>query len=239
MIGIRETAGHVGGDSLRDGERAWCTNPRPAAGFYEFYGITYFCPQSYCAEPFICAPCSATLSVSVGGSPVQQTTVSPAGNTCQLLDIQLTLTAVSSLAIGSGNHQQAPATRTLAQPLVVTVMDGSGNPKSGVPITFFIAAIPPGATGQNLSVSNATTDSAGTASTVLTLGDTAGNYHVAAFCSQCTPGRVTFSETALPFALKFTLRPDHVAPSRLDGKTSGTTTVILHVMDSSDNFLGK
>lgn len=77
----------------------------------------------------------------------------------------------ATLILASGNNQVATVMSALPEPLVVTVTDGEGNPAPGVGVTFAIASTPAGATGQKLSVTNASTDADGQASTALTLGD--------------------------------------------------------------------
>ena len=74
-----------------------------------------------------------------------------------------TLTSVS------GNNQIAAAGTTLANPFVVEVHDGTGNPLSGVGVTFVVRT-----GGGVLSSPTATTDASGQAASTLRLGTEAG-----------------------------------------------------------------
>ena len=100
-----------------------------------------------------------------------------------------------NIASTAGTGQTAVAGTTLS-PYVVTVTDGYGNPMPGVPVTFAIATVPTGATGQILTMTSATTGSNGQASTVLTLGNTSGSYAVTATSAGLVGSPLTFSSTA-------------------------------------------
>ncbi|MCI0708051.1 MAG: Ig-like domain-containing protein [Ignavibacteriae bacterium] len=95
----------------------------------------------------------------------------------------------------SGGGQSASPGSTLA-PFVVTVTDAYGNPIAGVNVTFALSSLPPGATGTNLSVVNATTDADGQVSTALTLGNLNGTYTVTATATGLAGSPVSFSATA-------------------------------------------
>ena len=75
----------------------------------------------------------------------------------------------ASMIAVSGDQQTAPAGRSLAAPLVVRVMDGNGNPVSGVPVSFAVTA-----GGGAVDSRAVVTDSTGVASTWLTLGPNIG-----------------------------------------------------------------
>lgn len=100
-----------------------------------------------------------------------------------------------NLVITSGNGASGVVNSTLP-PFVVTITDAYGNPIQGVAVTFVIASTPAGATGQNLSTTNATTDASGQASTSLTLGNVAGTYTVSASSAGLVGSPVTFTATA-------------------------------------------
>jgi hypothetical protein len=104
----------------------------------------------------------------------------------------------STLAILSGNGQTGDVNTVLANPLIIKVTDGNGNPVPGTPISFQVTQQPQGAVGASLSVSYAGTAANGTASTQLTLGNLQGQYQVTASCvsANCTPSTLVFSETA-------------------------------------------
>ena len=105
--------------------------------------------------------------------------------------------AATTMALTSGNNQSESISTPLDSPLVVTVRDAGGNPVSGVIVTFAIASAPSGATGQSLSTSTATTGSNGQSSSVLTLGNRAGQYVVTATSSGLSGSPLTFTATAV------------------------------------------
>ncbi len=100
-----------------------------------------------------------------------------------------------NLAKTSGDSASALVNSTLP-PFVVTITDAYGNPIQGVSVTFAIASTPTGATGQNLSTTNATTNASGQASTALTLGSVAGTYTVNATSAGLVGSPATFTATA-------------------------------------------
>ena len=104
--------------------------------------------------------------------------------------------AAASLALTSGNSQSGLGLASLASPFVVTVTDAVGNPVSGAGVTFAVAAVPGSAAGQSLGTTNAVTDVNGQAASLLTLGNTVGNYTVTATAAGLTGSPVTFTATA-------------------------------------------
>jgi len=96
----------------------------------------------------------------------------------------------------SGDHQRGAVTTSLVNSFVVTVTDSFANPVAGRTVSFAIAGAPSGATRQNLTVTSATTDTAGQASTRLQLGTRAGIYTVEAVSNGLSPSPVTFIATA-------------------------------------------
>ena len=88
-----------------------------------------------------------------------------------------------------GRGQQGPAGAVLDRPYTVLVRDQNGTPFAGATVTFAVAA-----GGGTLSVTNATTDAGGRASTILTLGRTPGPNTVTATVPGLDP--VTFTATA-------------------------------------------
>ncbi len=112
-----------------------------------------------------------------------------------------TLTATTelkqyALLLTSGNDQGGQVGDTLA-PFVVTVQDEDEQGVGGIPVEFAITGTPEGATGQWLSVQNATTDASGQASTVLTLGSHPGVYTVTASSPGLNGSPVVFVATAV------------------------------------------
>jgi adhesin/invasin len=109
-----------------------------------------------------------------------------------------------NIASTLGNGQKGTLGAIL-QPLVVTVRDFYGNPIPGSTVTFSILSVPGTATGQNLTVSTATTGSTGQASTVLTLGSQVGDYIVTATSAGLSGSPVMFTATASVLSVASTL----------------------------------
>src|SRR5712691_9337371 len=103
------------------------------------------------------------------------------------------IAGTSSILPVSPVRQVGNVGQQLTNPLVVEVVDQSGNPVSGVPVAFQVSQWPSGAQGYGVFPPSDTTQmGTGTASTQFVLGDTPGNYQVTASCA-CTPASVTFS----------------------------------------------
>jgi hypothetical protein len=114
--------------------------------------------------------------------------------------ITFTVTAIpgdaKNITYTSGNGQSELISTTLKNPFVVTVTDIGGNLVSGVSVIFSINSYPNGATGQTLSITNATTDINGQASTKLTLGNKPGIYTVTATSTGLSGSPITFTAVA-------------------------------------------
>jgi len=93
-----------------------------------------------------------------------------------------------SIAIFNGDNQTAGVGTTLTTPLTVTVTDGNGAPVPGVTVSWAIVN-----GGGSIAPVSATTDSAGHASAIFTLGTVAGLQSVTAMVSS---NIVTFAATA-------------------------------------------
>ena len=101
--------------------------------------------------------------------------VDASGNTAETqVTVFLEPPAGNRLLIVSGNHQSAPIGTTLAEPLVVELLDVAGLPLAGRPVVFYLR-------GNNGSLDTGTrrrvvvvTDAAGRAETSFTLGTRAG-----------------------------------------------------------------
>ena len=103
----------------------------------------------------------------------------------------------AAIALTSGNNQSGLHGTALGSPFVVTVTDAYGNPGSaGTNVTFAVATTPSGATGQSLSLTDATTGGNGQASSTLTLGNLGGTYTVTATSGSLSGSPVTFTATA-------------------------------------------
>jgi autotransporter-associated beta strand protein len=107
----------------------------------------------------------------------------------------VTAGAAASIALTSGNNQSQNLLTPLASPFVVTVTDANANPVSGVSVVVAVASAPASATGQSLSITNATTGANGQASSVLTVGDQNGAYTVTATSGGLTGSPITFTAT--------------------------------------------
>ena len=107
--------------------------------------------------------------------------------------------AATTLALISGNSQSSGVGTALANPFVVIVTDANGNPVSGRSVTFAIATVPVGATGQLLSITNATTAANGQASSTMTLGSSNGTYTVTATSAGLNGSPVTFTARATDY----------------------------------------
>jgi adhesin/invasin len=103
-----------------------------------------------------------------------------------------TITAGSpvSIATSGGTPQSATISTAFADPLAVVVHDASGNPVSGVSVTF---TAPTSGASASLSAAQATTDATGRASVTATANTIAGSYTVTA--------RVSGVSDTAPFAL--------------------------------------
>ncbi len=97
----------------------------------------------------------------------------------------------ASLVLVSGNNQTGAAGQPLANAFTVKVLDSSGNPVSGVSVTFSVTA-----GGGTLSASSVLTDNQGLASTVLTLGSSAGTNTVVASSGTLAGSPITFTASA-------------------------------------------
>lgn len=100
------------------------------------------------------------------------------------------------LNIAAGSNQSAVNGQPLADPFVVSVVDGGGNPVAGASIQFGITSAPAGSSGQGLSDTLVATDNSGQASTLLTLGNKTGEYTVVAQSSS-VGGTLIFKAKAI------------------------------------------
>jgi len=94
----------------------------------------------------------------------------------------------ATLSLVSGDNQSAPAGAVLAQALVVKVASPSGQPIAGIPVTFTVTS-----GGGILSVTNASTDANGQASTTMRLGPRPGDNTVTVVAKSETGAQLTGS----------------------------------------------
>ena len=95
------------------------------------------------------------------------------------------------ITIAGGNEQSGPAGSPLANPLVVLVTDGFGNPVAGVPVEW-------DAQDGSIEPGSSVTGSDGKAQTSWTLGSSAGAQSASASSPDLTGSPVSFTATALP-----------------------------------------
>jgi Malectin domain/Domain of unknown function (DUF1929)/Glyoxal oxidase N-terminus/Bacterial Ig-like domain (group 1) len=136
------------------------------------------------------------------------------------------LAASSTITIVSGDGQTGTVGTTLSSPLVVLVKNSSGNPQSGVTVTFTVTG-----GGGTLSAGNAVTNASGQASTTLTLGKAALQNSVRATAANI--GSVTFTANATPGA------PKRVSMFPAGSSTSLNTAVtyVATLVDSNNNVV--
>ncbi len=114
----------------------------------------------------------------------------------------------STISKVSGDNQSGTAGTALANPLVVQVKDSAGNAQSGVTVNFAVTS-----GGGSVSPTSPVTNANGQASTVLTLGTTAGVTNTVTATASGI-GSVSFSASATPA---------NTNPIYLENQKSGTT----------------
>jgi alpha-tubulin suppressor-like RCC1 family protein len=131
----------------------------------------------------------------------------------------------TSISITAGDQQSGPVAAALSQPLVVHVTDSRGDPVAGVAVTW---AAEQGA--GSVSPGTATTDAAGSASAMWTLGTQAGQVHVSAVVAGV--GVQTFTAQVLPGpAAAVTITPDSISlPMPAD-----SVRLVAHATDQYQN----
>jgi PKD repeat protein len=144
-------------------------------------------------------PGTSTLTVGTStGTPAGTVTFSLTGSSGSLshnATAGLTVAALASLAIVSGNNQTGTVGSTLPNPLVVKVADQSNNPLAGVTVNFAVTA-----GSGSVNPTSATTASNGQAQATWTLGNTPGTNTATARVAGLTS--VSFTATATASAQK-------------------------------------
>jgi adhesin/invasin len=135
----------------------------------------------------------ASTVLTLGPLPVLNTVTANVGGTSRMFSALAQAVPAASVEYTSGTNQSGLVGSTLAQPLVVTVRDANKQPVQGFTVGFAVVA-----GGGQLSVSTASTDAQGRASTSLTLGAAAGTNTVTASAAGLTGSPVTFNASALP-----------------------------------------
>ena len=143
------------------------------------------------------------------GSPVSFTATATAGN-------------ATKIAISGGDNQTAQVNSTLLTPYSVTARDRGDNVKSGVAVAWAVAS-----GGGSVNPTSSATNANGVATTVRTLGPTAGTQTATATAPGLTGSPLTFTATATtaPLTGAVTVGPGTVfAPASVTIGVSGTVT---------------
>ena len=144
--------------------------------------------------------------------------------------------AAATVSSTSGDSQSATVGTALALPFVVTVTDSTGNPISGTSVTFAVASVPGGATGQSLSTITITTDSNGQAASTLSLGNLDGTYTVTATSGSLSGSPLTFTATATPAGAPDAFNSTVAAsPGTVTANGTSTSTITVTLLDASLN----
>jgi hypothetical protein len=136
----------------------------------------------------------------------------------------------SALVKVSGDEQVGSPEKTLAQPLMVKVVDENEVPVQGVTVNFEVSTLPSGAMSFALNANSAITNSEGEASVILTLGDKLGEYEVTASVDELES--VIFSATAEEIPA-----PDAVTMLEVRDGFRPNSLMPLWTQSNSENFL--
>ena len=117
----------------------------------------------------------AATTLTLGQAPGPNTVEVTVGDLEPVVFTALTRAVATTLSIVGGDAQQGPSGSPLTEPLVVSLLDQVGSPLAGAAVTFAVTA-----GGGTLSVTRATTDAQGRATTTLTLGSEPGTNTVEA-----------------------------------------------------------
>ena len=171
----------------------------------------------------------ASVGRTLGATAGQQTTLATAtglaGSPVTFIHTAIAGTATGVVKI-SGDGQSGTPGAVLPQPLVVQVLDATGNPIPNRAVTWVI-----GDGGGSVTPETSNTDAQGNASTQLTLGPGVGSNTVNAVVSGV--GTATFTATAtagLPSASTST-----VSASPTSVTVGGSSTITVTVRDASNN----
>lgn len=140
--------------------------------------------------------------------------------------VQIGAGSPATLSIVSGDNQNGISGKPLANGLVVKLTDQAGNPIAGATITW---TTPDGGT---LNPTQSTTNSSGEASSVPTLGPTAGTNHVVAALASASSVQVTFTATGAASAATHLTA---VTPPPASATVGTTAPVAVRVTDDNGN----
>jgi uncharacterized protein (TIGR03437 family) len=120
------------------------------------------------------AHCNVAVSCQVALGLAYPISVVTGENSATTISLHVTTGSSQTLTMKSGNSQIGNAGSTLASPLVASVTDNCGTPKSGVPVTWSVS------NGSTLTNTVSTSSSVGIVSTNVILGQTPGSVQVTA-----------------------------------------------------------
>jgi hypothetical protein len=133
----------------------------------------------------------------------------------------------SNIALASGGDQRSPAGSRLADPLVVRVTDGFGNPVGGVTVEWSAAS-------GSVDPPSSVTAPDGLAQTFWTLGASTGTQSVTASNGALAGSPITFQATALAGTADELLRISGNGQSALVG-TELTHPLVVRLIDEAGN----
>jgi len=108
---------------------------------------------------------------------------------CSDSDAPAKLSGLATVKIVSGNSQHGTVGTALASPIVIQAVDSNGHPAVGLNVAY-------GPSGGSVNPPSTTTDATGKASTVWTLGMTAGQQNLLATVIQgAAPGTILVTDT--------------------------------------------
>jgi F0F1-type ATP synthase membrane subunit c/vacuolar-type H+-ATPase subunit K len=107
-------------------------------------------------------------------------------------------TNLLTLGLISGNNQTGQVGQALPITVIVQTMDEYGNPVSNIGVSFYIAAYPPGASGQSLTSIGGQSDVNGKVYTNITLGNKVGTYTITGRLNSSSAQQVILYENAIP-----------------------------------------
>ena len=135
----------------------------------------------------------AAVTLTLGLAPGPNTVEVTVGDLEPVIFTARTQSIPTTLGIVGGDDQQGASGASLDEPLVVSVLDQAGSPYAGATVAFSVTA------GEGtLSVTRATTDAEGRATTTLTLGRTPGANSVEVTVAGLAPVTFTALGVAVP-----------------------------------------
>jgi uncharacterized protein (TIGR03437 family) len=132
------------------------------------------CQGSSLSDTTGLAHCNVAVSCQVALGLAYPISVVTGENSATTISLHVTTGSSQTLTMKSGNSQIGNAGSTLASPLVASVTDNCGTPKSGVPVTWSVS------NGSTLTNTVSTSSSVGIVSTNVILGQTPGTVQVTA-----------------------------------------------------------